>query len=138
MINETFIFLPPSDKVSDEEEALFNLHLELLISTWQKRMDRRPTEWQTLLSMCKEKSSTLLADLIAFILFPIQQKRARLIQTEDKLLGAGDQRWMLVRRLKLARTLSAELSVNRIQLVSLLEINLVISESLEAFFQNQI
>jgi hypothetical protein len=101
--------------------------MELLVSTWQKRLDRKPNEWQILLGMCKEKSLILLADLIAFILFPIQQKRAR-PQTEDKSLSVGDQRWMLVRRLRLARTLAAELPINRIHLVSLLETNLVKSE----------
>lgn len=128
MINDSFIFLTSSDKVSDEEEALFNLQLELLISTWQKRlMDRKLNEWQTVLSLCKEKSLTLLADLIAYVLFPIQQKRMRLQFGENFKMSRefGDQRWMLVRRLRLARALSFELPANRHQLVSLLEINLV-------------
>lgn len=127
MINDSFIFLTPSDKISDEEEALFNLHLELLISTWQKRLDKK-NEWQTVLNLCKEKSLVLLADLIAFVFFPIQQKKIECQCGGDNKLdsftNSGDRRWMLVRRIRLARALAAELPANRNQLVELLEINL--------------
>lgn len=129
IINESLIFLAPSDKVSDEEEALFNLHLELLFSTWQKRLvDRRANEWQTVLGLCKDKSLELLAELVAFVLFPIQSKRIKsqfgekLSSNSTRLLG--NQKWTLIRRLRLAQALAAELPSNRLQMVALLEANL--------------
>jgi hypothetical protein len=63
----------------------------------------------------------MLADLVQFILFPVQQKLSKTKFGEIPTV-MGDQKWYLVRRLSLARTLINELPRN--QLVRLVDLNL--------------
>lgn len=77
-------------------------------------------EWQSVLGYCRDKTRVLLAQLIAFVLFPVQ---LRLRPFDEHL---SESTWLLQRRLAVVKLLSSELSNNKQTLISLLDVNLVI------------
>ncbi|KAI6205345.1 Lysosomal-trafficking regulator [Aphelenchoides besseyi] len=120
--NSVFIFLRPSNKVSDEEESLFDLHLELLHSSWKSKYNMKSDEWTYILVACKNRAVSLLGALVAFVMYPARQKI--MIKQKDVQMSAVDQNWALIRRLRLAQLLASELPLNRLSLVGLVETNL--------------
>ncbi|KAI6209440.1 Lysosomal-trafficking regulator [Aphelenchoides besseyi] len=120
--NSVFIFLRPSNKVSDEEESLFDLHLELLHSSWKSKYNMKSDEWTYILVACKNRAVSLLGALVAFVMYPARQKI--MIKQKDMQMSAVDQSWALIRRLRLAQLLASELPLNRLSLVGLVETNL--------------
>ncbi|CAD5235429.1 unnamed protein product [Bursaphelenchus xylophilus] len=112
-VTNVFLYLNPSTIMCDEEENLFDLLLSVLF-----QHSRVQDEWLKCLGLCKEKNRILLADLIAFLLFDVQSK----LQTERKELM--DESFQIIKRLKLVDYLDKELSINRIGLLNLLEVNL--------------
>lgn len=62
----------------------------------------------------------MLAELLAFVLFPVQSKCGKSLTS-----NGCDSEWALRRRFLVVRALANELDPNRHSLVNLLEVNLV-------------
>ena len=156
MAKNFFIFFDAPDICSDEEEMLFNFFLDTILSTWhclqrQSRFADRQNrlalnDWANVLARCESEASAMLMDIIAFALFPAQEKCTRLISLntigdmgqevddENNHSGRNENRkdlknrvapWTLYRRLIIAEKLSKESVCNQLKVVKLLDLNLV-------------
>ncbi|KAH7728112.1 beige/BEACH domain-containing protein [Aphelenchoides avenae] len=120
MSNAVFMFLSSPHQVTGAEENLFRQNLQLLISAWKAKPGQKTgDEWNKVLSSCREKARILLAELIAFVLFPVQAKC-----NQSLVPNEYDAEWALKRRFLIVRGLAAELDTNRHSLVNLLDVNL--------------
>ncbi|KAI1732503.1 beige/BEACH domain-containing protein [Ditylenchus destructor] len=134
MAKNYFLYIPPFEKCSDEEESLFRFYIETILSTWKRRPhEKHSDEWQVVLAFCREKARVLLAELIAFVLFRVQTKGVFVDEDDTanrrSLHPRVDSRrscfpWTLKRRLIIVRYLSNEILQNRKYIVNLLEVNL--------------
>uniref|UniRef100_A0A915DNE7 Uncharacterized protein n=1 Tax=Ditylenchus dipsaci TaxID=166011 RepID=A0A915DNE7_9BILA len=136
MAKNFFLYLQVPEKCTDEEDTLFRFYIETVLSTWKRKHnnDKSNDEWHSVLAICREKSRTLLAELIAFVLFPAQIKgQVNANCKEDEGHKTADQvkdsiktslPWVLKRRLITVRYLTKEIFQNRSHIVNLLEVDL--------------
>uniref|UniRef100_A0AC34GJN5 Uncharacterized protein n=1 Tax=Panagrolaimus sp. ES5 TaxID=591445 RepID=A0AC34GJN5_9BILA len=80
-------------------------------------------EWYNVLLGCKERARVLLAQLIAYVLFPVQVRQKQLF-FDPLAAPIIDEQGLLRRRLLIVKSLTAELNNNKTYLESLLEVNL--------------
>lgn len=119
MVNNVFIFLLSPAQPFDEDEALLEQHLQLLLAKKPKK-GASADDFLRCLGLCSEKSRLLLADLVAFFLFDVQA-RLRFAGSES----APAQKYRVSARCKLVDALDKEQRTNRANLVHVLEVNLV-------------
>uniref|UniRef100_A0A914YCW7 Lysosomal-trafficking regulator n=1 Tax=Panagrolaimus superbus TaxID=310955 RepID=A0A914YCW7_9BILA len=124
MANNLFVFGQIPESMSEKEEMLFQSYIEILLAPWKKRQTGEyHEEWYNVLLGCKERARVLLAQLIAYVLFPVQVRQKQLFY--DPLAAPIiDEQGLLRRRLLIVKLLTAELSNNKTYLESLLEVNL--------------
>lgn len=119
MANDLFVFGQIPEVITDKEECLFQKYLEVLGAPWKRKYDgNHVKEYNIVLEQSRTKCRTCLAELIAYVLFPVQtRKRTSLIQPDI------DENGLLRRRLTIVKFLS-ELHQNQECLTSLLDVNL--------------
>ncbi|GMR32661.1 hypothetical protein PMAYCL1PPCAC_02856 [Pristionchus mayeri] len=126
--------LHPQAGVSTEEETnLFHFSLYLMLTSWgrQERVrgsissSRSESIWQKIIYSCRERVRVLLAQLVAFVLFPAQTKLVANMGSEGApwLHLPVEREWAEERRRQLVRALSHELQFKR-NLAQLLSVNL--------------
>lgn len=80
------------------------------------------------LGICREKARILLAELIAFVLFPVQEKCGLTTinyDCKETNIENRDIPWTLKRRLLITRALANEIPQNLLYISNLLDVNLV-------------
>lgn len=153
MTKNFFLFLRVPQRCSDEEETLFRFYVDtVLMAGWRRKQTEvflllsppmpstltlqrlNNDEWHSVLVMCREKARVILAELIAFVLFPAETKCRT--GGDEGCEGDGDAReeqsedpgnpipFPLRRRLMMVRYLAGEIPHNRHHLINLLEVGL--------------
>ncbi|GMT32361.1 hypothetical protein PFISCL1PPCAC_23658 [Pristionchus fissidentatus] len=123
---------PQAGVATEEESNLFHFCLYLMLTSWGRTEGRQSLSasrsesiWAKIIVSCKERVRVVLAQLVAFVLFPAQTKLAANMGRE----GASwlhlpiDREWAEERRRQLVRALSHELQYKR-NLAQLLSVNL--------------
>lgn len=80
------------------------------------------------LAICRDKTRILLAELIAFLLFSVQEKSQLISFTEEleeESVKIREIPWPLKRRLLITRALANEIPQNLLYISNLLDVNLV-------------
>ncbi|KAF8386740.1 hypothetical protein PRIPAC_75882 [Pristionchus pacificus] len=130
---QLFAIHPQAGVATEEESNLFHFCLYLMLTSWGRQENTRgsisssrsESVWQKIIYSCRERVRVLLAQLVAFVLFPAQNKLAANMNGE----GASwlhlpiDREWAEERRRQLVRALSHELQFKR-NLAQLLSVNL--------------
>ncbi|GMT04106.1 hypothetical protein PENTCL1PPCAC_26280 [Pristionchus entomophagus] len=129
---DLFALHPQAAMATEEESNLFHFCLYLMLTSWGRQetrgsisSSRSESIWQKIIYSCRERVRVLLAQLVAFVLFPAQTKLATNMNGE----GASwlhlpiDGEWAEERRRQLVRALSHELQFKR-NLAQLISVNL--------------
>ncbi|CAI4228779.1 unnamed protein product [Auanema sp. JU1783] len=119
-----FTVLIPTYALAEEESNLFHFYMYFLLTSWKKDTVSRTTTqtiWNRLILFTRDKCRILLAQLVAFLLFPAHKK----IQEASKSasLRNWNKEWTEDQRFVIIRVLSHELN-SKIALPSLLNVNL--------------
>uniref|UniRef100_A0A1I7WSK0 PCI domain-containing protein n=1 Tax=Heterorhabditis bacteriophora TaxID=37862 RepID=A0A1I7WSK0_HETBA len=130
-----FSILTPTDCVTEEEENLFHFYLYFMLSSWKR--DQQPTlrtstsslqspVWQRLVTMCRDRVRVLLAQLVAFVLFPAHRKMheaAVATRSDVDMIPNWKSDWVEEKRRQIVKALAHELQYKQ-TLYSLLNVNL--------------
>ena len=122
MANNLFVFSQIPEIISEKEELLFQKYLDALTSPWKRKHTDHTKEYYAVVSGCKDKCRTFLAELIAYVLFPVQLRKNPVLN--NVLIPPDvDEEGFLKRRLAVVKCLS-DLHQSQDCLTSLLDVNL--------------